>query len=266
MERSQRCISLFSQGARKSAFSLIELLVTTSLIVLLIALLLPALQRARESSRQVMCLNNLHGQSVAFSVYAVDEEDRLPTGMAFNNTFSKLFALTGVDPWVYVLGRDQQIYGAGVCPSDAERACFSKLNSLAPGGYDSWFLKRFGVVPTDQQQAAQMWPWSYATNAYLNQPAHGGNGAGKTRFADIMEPRNTYMITDYGKSDATYSSWYIHGFGYVPPRWIGGIRHLDGRNIALADGHSEYTLEPAAAPVPDSIAAAYLTLGYRQWP
>jgi prepilin-type N-terminal cleavage/methylation domain-containing protein len=61
-----------------SGFTLIELLVVISIISLLISILLPALQSARETSQVVQTLSNLRQIQIALHNYAGDNRDFLP--------------------------------------------------------------------------------------------------------------------------------------------------------------------------------------------
>lgn len=61
----------------RSGFTLVELLVVISIVALLIALLLPALQKAKESGRRVVCLNNLHQSGVAIHGFATDYKNEM---------------------------------------------------------------------------------------------------------------------------------------------------------------------------------------------
>src|SRR5687768_17448961 len=67
-----------------AAFTLVEMLVLLSVIGLLMALLLPAVQTARESGRRTTCLNNLHQLGLASQSYE-GAHGSLPS--LYNGTF-----------------------------------------------------------------------------------------------------------------------------------------------------------------------------------
>lgn len=75
----------------RRGFTIIELLVTIAIIGLLIALLLPAVQMARESSRRAQCLNNLRQMGVAFHNYHSAHNQFPPTYVAVRHKILPVF-------------------------------------------------------------------------------------------------------------------------------------------------------------------------------
>ncbi len=63
---------------RRNGFTLIELLVVVAIIAVLVAILLPAIQKARDSVKDMTCLANLRQIGVAFSFYGSENYGRFP--------------------------------------------------------------------------------------------------------------------------------------------------------------------------------------------
>src|SRR5437763_13255846 len=106
-------------GSSGRGFTLVELLVVIGIIAVLIGLLLPALNKAREQSKRTTCLANLRTLGQAMILYANDNRDRLPNANP---------PLTVKDP----AATDQVLVGLATkyvrtpavfhCPADADSA------------------------------------------------------------------------------------------------------------------------------------------------
>lgn len=65
----------------ESAFTLIELLVVVAIIALLISILLPSLQKAREQAKKTVCASNMRSMGQAFAMYADDYHGVWPSAV-----------------------------------------------------------------------------------------------------------------------------------------------------------------------------------------
>ena len=63
---------------KKKGFTLVELLVVISIIALLLAILMPSLQKAREQAKLVVCGSNLHQWGVVCFNFAADHDGYMP--------------------------------------------------------------------------------------------------------------------------------------------------------------------------------------------
>ncbi len=142
----------------RGGFSLVELLVVLGVMGLLAALLLPAIQAARESGRRSACLSNLHNLGVAMANYA-DTHGMLPTG--------------------YVPARDARLPpGPGLCETGAgDASVFLRALPFLEGGGDEHVNFRVAPFLAENQTVAHRLPAILSCPSDPEGRAHGSPAA-----------------------------------------------------------------------------------------
>lgn len=72
--------------AKRSAFTLIELLIVIAIIAILASLLLPTLARAKSQAHRIKCTNNHRQLFLAWSMYQDDNDGRLTLNLRGSDT------------------------------------------------------------------------------------------------------------------------------------------------------------------------------------
>jgi prepilin-type N-terminal cleavage/methylation domain-containing protein len=90
------------KDARK-AFTLVELLVVIAIIALLLAILLPSLERAKKQTTRVMCMSNMRQVTLGIMLYAADNQNYVPSGIRKGSYPLTDYGLwTKADGWIGV--------------------------------------------------------------------------------------------------------------------------------------------------------------------
>ncbi len=108
-----------SHTSKKQAFTLIELLVVIAIIGILAAMLLPALNKAREKGRMAVCVSNLHQITVALNLYRDDNGGYFPTasppsGVTWPKTLGQLHYMPQRDSATNSTSKPNNAF---ICPS-----------------------------------------------------------------------------------------------------------------------------------------------------
>ena len=115
---------------RRSAFTLLELLVVIGIIVVLIALLLPAVQKVRSSATLVQCRNNL--KQLALGIHHYHQAyRRLPRGVAnVNDTSDAGNYLLALRPYIEQTNASpNDVVRLYLCPADSSAGDLGPLGS-----------------------------------------------------------------------------------------------------------------------------------------
>jgi prepilin-type N-terminal cleavage/methylation domain-containing protein/prepilin-type processing-associated H-X9-DG protein len=216
------------------AFTLIELLVVIALIAILAGLLLPALARAKESGRSVVCKSNLRQISLGTLLYAEENRDTLawPGGVDRNSPPDWVFGGQSSEDIANPRRWSHPSFGF-----HAESGSIFPYVMVRPRiPYSERFTNSFGVYrcpSSGKLGAAQR--VNFSMNGWFDPDPGMGVGAAGVRLGQVRSP--TQKVFFVNEDPKTMRNPAFHPGGTA----AGGIFVLhNGRvNFTFMDGHVE---------------------------
>jgi prepilin-type N-terminal cleavage/methylation domain-containing protein/prepilin-type processing-associated H-X9-DG protein len=198
------------RSPRRSAFTLIELLVVVAIIGVLIALLLPAVQQAREGARRIACTNNLKQIMLA----------------AIN--YESAFGVTPIFHPSWLRSTDSGLVSgfARLLPYLEQEALFDEINFGLPGsdlpgpGVDTPVLEN--VTPALRRLSVFVCPTDSIENRRPNHPDFGdGNYCANYGWPQIIRGRvNGYATIAFSVPPFAPAAYFTNQAAMVKPKSI----------------------------------------------
>lgn len=233
-------------GAKRSktvsqGFTLIELLVVIAIIAILAAILFPVFGRARENARRSSCQSNLKQIALGVMQYKQDYDEKFPLATTLNVPGSIGWA-TATQPYL----KSIQIFQ---CPSEPGSSTDLPNPTVAGTSYtDYWYN---AILSWNGETTAPNYSTGVSEAALLSSsltvmagdgtPAGTNPGSARYRVNGCgSNVSSTASAPDFGNCGSTPSG----ATKFVTTGGLGGagsqVRHLDGFNLAFADGHVKW--------------------------
>ena len=176
------------------AFTVLELLITIVVLMLVAAILLPALAPVHTCQR-INCINNMKQIGLSFKVWALDNQDQLPMQVVGTNGGARELTAAGmVFPAFQVMSNELSTPKILICPQDAKRGPAANFASLSDKQV-SYFLCQNpaevgdpGLVTGDRNLTNALVPGThtiaFTTNLILGWTKEMHNRQGNVVFTD----------------------------------------------------------------------------------